>query len=133
MRRALLLVALGASACASVPPAGVPLTGRWGGDHVGLDLTPSGGTLDYDCAAGRIDGPVLPRADGTFQAVGTHTPGTGGPEREGVVPPSYAARYDGLGSGRPDDPAGASRDRRPGGTVHAPPRRRADADALPVS
>ncbi len=95
MRRAVLILSLAASACANVPPAGVPLTGRWGGDHVGLHLTPSGGTLDYDCAAGRIDGPVLPRADGTFQAAGTHTPGTGGPEREGVVPRSYAAQYDG--------------------------------------
>ena len=90
-----LALALAASACASVPPAGVPVTGRWGGDHVGLELTPSGGTLDYDCAAGRIDGPVLPRADGTFQAFGIHTPGTGGPERVGVVPPSHSARYDG--------------------------------------
>ncbi len=89
----LLLLAAG---CASVPPAGVPLTGRWGGDHAGLELTPTGGTLDYDCAAGRIDGPLLSRADGTFQASGTHTPGTGGPERVGVVPPSFAARYDGA-------------------------------------
>lgn len=88
----LMLLAAG---CATAPPAGVPLTGRWGGDHVGLELTSSGGTLDYDCAAGRIDGPVLPRPDGTFQALGTHTPGTGGPERVGVVPPSFAARYDG--------------------------------------
>jgi hypothetical protein len=89
---ALLLLAAG---CATAPPAGVPLTGRWGGDHVGLDLTANGGILDYDCAAGRIDGPVLPGPDGTFQALGTHTPGTGGPERVGVVPPSFAARYDG--------------------------------------
>lgn len=88
----LLLLTAG---CASVPPAGVPLTGRWGGEHVVLELTPSGGTLEHDCAAGRIDGPVLPRPDGTFQASGTHTPGTGGRERAGVVPPSYAARYDG--------------------------------------
>ncbi len=89
---ALLLLAAG---CATAPAASGPLTGRWGGEHVGLELTPGGGTLDYDCAAGRIDGPVLPRPDGTFQAPGTHTPGTGGPERVGVVPPSFAARYDG--------------------------------------
>lgn len=94
--RALLALPLAAIAgCASVPPAGVPLIGRWGGQHVGLELGPAGGTLDYDCAAGRIEGPVLPRAGGTFEAVGTHTPGTGGPERAGVIPPSYAARYAG--------------------------------------
>ncbi len=90
---ALLLLAAG---CATAPPAGVPLTGRWGGEHVGLELTASGGTVDYDCAAGRIDGPVVPRPDGTFQATGTHTPGTGGPDRVGVVPASFTARYDGA-------------------------------------
>ncbi|MBA2636170.1 MAG: hypothetical protein H0U83_05725 [Sphingomonas sp.] len=90
---ALLLLAAG---CATAPPVGVPLTGRWGGEHVGLELAPSGGTVDYDCAAGRIDGPLLPRPDGTFQVMGTHTPGTGGPERVGVVPPSFAARYVGT-------------------------------------
>ncbi len=90
---ALLLLASG---CATAPPVGSPLTGRWGGEHAGLELTASGGTLDYDCAAGRIDGPVMPRPDGTFQATGRHTPGTGGPERVGVVPTSFAARYDGA-------------------------------------
>lgn len=89
-----LLLAL--AACAGVPSAGVPLTGRWGGQHVGLELGPAGGTLDYDCAAGRIDGPLLPRADGSFEASGTHTPGTGGPERFGVIPPSHPARYSGV-------------------------------------
>ncbi len=91
--RALLLLLL--AGCASMPPAGVPLTGRWGGEHVGLELTASGGNLDYDCATGRIDGPVRPTADGTFRALGTHTPGTGGPERVGVAPPSHLARYEG--------------------------------------
>lgn len=90
-----VLLLLLAAGCATAPPAGVALTGRWGGQHVGLELAANGGTADYDCAAGRIDGPVLPRADGTFQALGTHTPGTGGPERVGAVPPSYAARYEG--------------------------------------
>ncbi len=90
---ALLLLAAG---CATAPPSGAPLTGSWGGEHIGLELTATGATVDYDCAAGRIDGPVLSGANGTFQAVGTHTPGTGGPERVGVVPPSFAARYDGA-------------------------------------
>ena len=78
--------------CASVPGPGVPLTGEWGGTHVGLKLGATGGTLDYDCAAGTI-APVVPRADGRFEAEGLHTPGTGGPEREGEVRPSYRARY----------------------------------------
>lgn len=95
MRSALLVVLPALAGCATAPPAGVPLTGRWGGNHVGLELTHGGGTLEYDCAAGRIDGPLVPRADGSFQARGTHTPGTGGPERVGIVPPSHAADYRG--------------------------------------
>ena len=93
-RAAILL--LGLAACASIPPADVPLTGRWGGRHAGLELTPTGGTLDYDCAAGRIEGPVLPRRDGTFEAQGKHTPGIGGPERVGEVRPTYEALYGGT-------------------------------------
>ena len=81
--------------CASVPPSPQPVIGDWGGTHVGMHLEPSGGTLDYDCASGTI-GPVSPGAGGAFKAEGTHTPGHGGPEREGVVLPTYAASYSGI-------------------------------------
>ena len=102
MRRAAVLTAAAAAlaACASFPGAGVPLTGEWGGRHVGLKLGGSSGVLDYDCAAGTIDGPLLPRADGTFEVHGRHTPGTGGPEREGEVRPSFRTRYSGVVQGR---------------------------------
>ena len=39
---------------------------------------------------------MSPRADGTFEANGRYTPGTGGPEREGEVRPSYPVRYRGT-------------------------------------
>jgi hypothetical protein len=84
------------SACASVPPAPGPVTGEWGGTHVGLKLTATGGVLDYDCAAGTIDEPVVLHADRSFHVVGTHTPGWGGPERSGEVRPTYRTRYSGL-------------------------------------
>lgn len=98
IRPAALLIAAvaGLAACASLPPEGVPLTGQWGGRHVGLTLGESSGQLDYDCAAGTIDGPLVPLRDGTFEAEGRHTPGTGGPEREGEVRPSYRALYSGA-------------------------------------
>ena len=86
----------GLAACASFPETGVPLTGEWGGRHVGLKLGQASATLDYDCAAGTIDGPLLPRADGTFEVDGRHTPGTGGPERVGEVRPSFRTRYWGV-------------------------------------
>jgi hypothetical protein len=89
------------AACAPVPPAqaGSPLVGSWGGQHVGLVIGPSGGTVDYDCAAGRIDGPLSVGRNGRFSGRGSHTPGTGGPERVGEVRPSYPAVYSGSVSG----------------------------------
>jgi hypothetical protein len=86
------------ASCASLPPAGGPITGGWGGNHIGLVLDASGGRIEYDCAAGTI-GPIVPNAAGRFSAVGTHTPGTGGPEAEGHVPPTYTAQFSGTLSG----------------------------------
>lgn len=93
---AICLAALGG--CATAAP-GSPLTGNWGGEHVGLVLDDTGGRLDYDCASGSIAEPLIPAGDGTFSARGTHTPGQGGPDRIGYVPPSYPARYSGTVSG----------------------------------
>lgn len=90
----LVLVALSLASCASVSPAGVPVTGQWGGQHIGLTLDSSGGRIEYDCATGTI-GPVVPAAGGAFVADGTHTPERGGPVREGEVLPSYKARFTG--------------------------------------
>jgi hypothetical protein len=72
-----------------------PLAGSWGGNHAGLTLTPEGGTLAYDCAAGSIDEPLVPNSIGEFSVRGTHTPGTGGPVQQGVEPQSYDATYQG--------------------------------------
>src|SRR5688500_6998765 len=41
----------------------VPLTGKWGGDHVTLLLDGSGGVAEFDCAQGVIAAPV--RTDAT--------------------------------------------------------------------
>ena len=95
MRRAALLLALSIGACASVPPAGVPVTGQWGGPHIGMTLGQSGGRIEYDCAGGTI-GPVVPGAGGAFTAQGTHTPEAGGPVYEGQVFPTYSVAFSGT-------------------------------------
>ena len=69
--------------------------GDWGGEHIALRLGPSSGTLEYDCASGAI-GPVVPDGAGRFTADGTHSPGHGGPVRQGEVPPSFKAQYAGT-------------------------------------
>ena len=84
-------------ACAALQPVGTPVTGDWGGRHVHLRLMATGGTLDYDCAAGTIERPT---EDGRFSAVGTHTPRRGGPETEGQVLPSYRVQYAGQVRGK---------------------------------
>ena len=71
------------------------ITGDWGGDHAGLIATPDSGTLEYDCAAGRITEGLRPLGDGSFTASGTHTPGHGGPIRIDEVLPRRPARYTG--------------------------------------
>lgn len=90
------LLAAALSACAAPGSlTGMPLTGSWGGEHIGLVLTPTGGTLEYDCAKGTIDEPVVVRQRG-FEAIGRHSPGTGGPERIGDAVRSDPARYHGT-------------------------------------
>jgi hypothetical protein len=99
MRRALALAGVVLlAACATTVPDG-PVTGSWGGEHVGLTLDSTGGQLEYDCAAGTIAETVIPARYGSFAVNGTHTPGMGGPDRIDYVSPSYPARYTGKVSG----------------------------------
>lgn len=71
------------------------MTGAWGGAHIGVRLDPSGGSIEYDCAAGTI-GPVAPGPAGQFLASGTHVTGFGGPERVGQARPTYSATFSGT-------------------------------------
>ncbi|HEX4441645.1 MAG TPA: hypothetical protein VH854_16340 [Thermoanaerobaculia bacterium] len=57
--------------------------GNWGGVHVGLEVTASGARLEFDCAHGTIDGPIVLDADGSFEARGTQTREGPGPTRQG--------------------------------------------------
>jgi hypothetical protein len=92
----LLLIALAGCSSATAPSPGEV----WGGEGLGLTMAAGGGTLEYDCADGRIDGPIVPDGSGRFQATGTHTPGRGGPVHEDDPPPAaLPARYEGRVDG----------------------------------
>lgn len=69
--------------------------GGWGGNHLGLVLTATGGTLEYDCAHGTIDQPFVTDSAGRFQLAGTHTREHGGPIRRDEKPDMHPARYTG--------------------------------------
>lgn len=91
-----ILVACALGGCLGAPEPTPPLSGAWGGEHVRLTFAENGdGALEYDCASGRIEGPVTPDRNGAFTTVGVHTPGQGGPAREGEAPPGYPVVYQG--------------------------------------
>ena len=94
-----LVVALALTGCVASSAAG-PLVDSWGGRGIALTLDAGGGRLEYDCAAGTIDGPLVPDAGGRFAVGGTHTPGLGGPARVDSPPASFSARYTGIVRGR---------------------------------
>ncbi len=86
---------------APIPAAGEgPVaTGRWGGMHIALEVTEGGAAVEYDCATGTIDQPLILDTEGRFEARGSHSPERGGPVREGQEPPRRPARYRGRVEG----------------------------------
>jgi hypothetical protein len=102
-RRALfpLLAATALTSCSSGPTfvADVPLVGAWGGRSIALTLSTSGGTVEYDCAHGRIDEALRPDAGGTLRATGVHVREHGGPTRDGEVEVALPAVYVGTVDG----------------------------------
>ena len=103
MRNGILsvLLAVAWTGCALAAPAKErTLTGNWGGPHIGLAATAEGARIEYDCAQGTIDGPIVLDRAGRFVATGTHTAEHGGPVREGEEPKPQPARYKGKLKGK---------------------------------
>ncbi|UCH66065.1 MAG: hypothetical protein JSW63_02725 [Ignavibacterium sp.] len=90
----ILLLAFYFSGCASTNSQ-VVLTGTWGGEHIGMIVSDSSATLDYDCAHGSIDEPIKIDDNGMFNVIGVHIFEKGGPIRLGEIPDKHPAVYDG--------------------------------------
>ena len=76
------------------------LTGMWGGEHIVIDVTGEGATINYDCAHGTITQPLTLDNSGHFDAKGFHVKERGGPVREddeghSGQPARYTGRIDG--------------------------------------
>lgn len=102
-RRALLRIALGlVSACTTGPvlPGDRLPPGAWGGEHALLVVTDTAAALEFDCAAGRIGGPLRVEDDGRFAWEGDYLVGHGGPVRQDEVPDVRPATYAGTTNGR---------------------------------
>jgi hypothetical protein len=63
--------------------SGSELKGMWGGDHISLDVSENGATIDYDCAHGSMTEKLTADANGNFTARGFHVREHPGPTREG--------------------------------------------------
>lgn len=78
----------------------VPI-GSWGGEHIQLDVTAEGAKVEFDCAAGTIDEPLLFDPNGNFEVHGTHAIARGGPGQPGMpsLMPERPALYRGWTDG----------------------------------
>ncbi len=91
------LAALGA-ACGGRGLDRVP-EGNWGGAHVSLAVTAAAATVEFDCAHGKTNGPLVLDRDGRFGVAGVFMR-EGGPVRDGEPPDAHPAFYEGSTDGR---------------------------------
>jgi hypothetical protein len=70
-------------------------TGDWGGQHIKMKVTAKSATIEYDCASGVIQGPLVVDGDGNFKLRGTHRRQHGGPIRADETPNDHPATYTG--------------------------------------
>ena len=76
------------------------VNGIWGGDHIRLEVTGHSATIEYDCANGTMDGPLVVDGRGNFKLTGTHVREHGGPIRRGESGDARRARYSGWTDGK---------------------------------
>ena len=70
-------------------------TGNWGGQHINMKVGAKSATIEYDCATGVIQGPLVVDRDGNFNLHGTHRRQRGGPVRADETPQDNPATYTG--------------------------------------
>src|SRR6266850_6950892 len=81
-----------ASCESPLQPGTRPAPGAWGGAGIRLEVTAAGATIEYDCAHGSIDEPIVADGAGRFSAKGTHVREHGGPIRIDDVEDRHPAR-----------------------------------------
>lgn len=74
-------------------------TGVWGGQHIQIKVGANSATIEYDCASGVIDGPLVINSDGNFNLRGSHRMERGGPTRADEQPRRISATYTGSVKG----------------------------------
>jgi hypothetical protein len=75
-------------------------TGTWGGDHLNLESTADGATLEFDCGHGTIAGRLVVDENGRFSMKGRYVREHGGPTRQGEDQSGEPATYSGTSDGK---------------------------------
>lgn len=70
-------------------------TGVWGGLHINIEVGSDSAKVEWDCANGAIDGPLVVDDNGKFEWRGSFTPERGGPVRADETPQPRPATYTG--------------------------------------
>ncbi len=91
-----VLSALSVLSCGDLTVTSLEFT-TWGGTHIGLVITVSGASVEYDCAEGEILEPIR-LTNGKFTVLGLHYMGMGGPIGVDRVHPR-PARFEGTVDG----------------------------------
>jgi hypothetical protein len=92
----LLLLLLAVSVFGKIQKMQRIAPGLWGGQHISINVGPKYAKIEYDCASGVIDGPLVVDATGHFNLRGTHRMERGGPVRANDNPPEHPATYTGT-------------------------------------
>ncbi len=76
------------------------IIGIWSGKHITLEISEDGANVDYDCAAGKIDGKIKLGANNSFNILGTYLEEKGGPVRPADQTKAIAVRFVGKIKGK---------------------------------
>lgn len=74
-------------------------TGNWGGQHISMEVTETGGKLEFDCAHGEINSKIVLDKQRRFSVTGTYVEEHGGPVRQSDNPQSQKVLYIGQLTG----------------------------------
>ena len=74
--------------------------GFWGGEHISMEVTAQGATVEYDCAHATIDQRIALDRRGRFNVSGVQVPEHGGPVRRNETPDGYSVRFSGQVNGK---------------------------------
>src|SRR5215204_758918 len=91
----LVLLALLASIAAGTQKMQHIARGQWGGQHINIEVGAKSATIEYDCASGVIEGPLVVDSNGHFNLRGIHKMERGGPVRADENAKQYPATYSG--------------------------------------